>query len=354
MRFFIAILFALLLFLSWIGRAEEGFARAVTAAQSPAPVRAFELDAGYTFNLDGADPDGYLRLSYYGIPVKQEGVPLKYAEHVPLAVPIVPEGLGDRYQLALTYERGAASQGGTLLTSEAVLPLPWKLLTDAQLRGAAYIAGNLDTDTWIYAAGVESPPIRIPFAGGAGWSNWIVLGVGAQHLDGETDGTTAGVATYRAFLGKGFGWRKSADVGKTAAAIETIILEQAPDYPAAQTLAADVSRIPAGERTALQQLFLDMVTEAETADAWPSTVTAMARGHADAISDQAACAVYGELSGWQPIGAGDSGHLVTATLDWWVLPARDDLFLRVRYEHGDDRAGEGRVNRILLATALRF
>ena len=354
MRFFIAFLFALLLFLPWVGRAEEGFTRAVTDAQLPAPARAFELDAGYRLALDGGDSSSYLRLAYLGIPITEQGVPLKYAGHVNLAAPAIPEGLGDRYQLAFIYERGATATAGSLLSSEVVLPLPWQLLKTVQLRGTAYVAGNLDIDEWIYAAGVESPPIRIPFMGGAGWSNWIVIGLQAEQLDRETVQTFAGVATYRAFLGKGFGWRKSADVGKTAAAIERSFIDQAPTYDQARALAAAVSAIPAAQRTALQQLFLDAVIEAETADNWAPTVTAMARGHADAISDQATIAVFGELSGWQPIGDGNAGLLLTANLDWWLVPGRDDLFLRVRYERGDDRASGERLNQVLAATALRF
>ncbi|MHB0939513.1 MAG: hypothetical protein ACYC6A_24220 [Armatimonadota bacterium] len=358
MRSWIMSLFLLiLLIIPWIGRAEEGFTRAVTDAQLPAPVRAMELDAGYRLGLDAGDTSGnsgYLRLAYYGIPVKQEGVPLKYAGHIDLAAPVIPEGLGDRYQLALIYERGATQQAGSLISSEAVLPLPWQYLRTMNLRGVAYVAGNLDTDEWIYAAGVESPPIRIPIVGGAGWSNWAVIGIQAEHLDREAVQTTAGVATYRAFLGKGFGWRKSADVGKTAAAIEKTIIDQAPTYEQARALAGEIKAIPAIQRSALQQLFLDAVIEAEIASNWTPTVTAMARGHADAISDQATIAAYGELSGWQPIGDGAGGQLVTATVDWWLVPGRDDLFLRVRYERGDDRASGENLNQVLLATSLRF
>ncbi|MHB0939526.1 MAG: hypothetical protein ACYC6A_24285, partial [Armatimonadota bacterium] len=149
-------------------------------------------------------------------------------------------------------------------------------------------------------------------------------------------------------------WRKSADVGKTAAAIEKTIIDQAPTYEQARALAGEIKAIPAIQRSALQQLFLDAVIEAETADNWTPTVTAMARGHADAISDQATIAAYGELSGWQPIGDGERGQLITAAVDWWLVPGRDDLFLRVRYERGDARTSGEEVNQVLLATSLRF
>jgi len=332
-------------------------------AQNPATINAIEIDGGYGFNFStgGAD-ESFSRISYYGQLVQSTGTPFKYAHGIDLLAPAVPTGMGDRNKLSLRFEKGTTTIGGSLLGAEGVQPLTLRGLEKLQLRGTALIAGDPEEGTLQYAVGLESPPMRIPGVAHSQASNWVVFGVNAQRQESDT-GTTSisgsGLLTYRSFLGKAFLWRKSADVGKTAEGIANAFLSQASTYAQAQDLAGKVQQIPANQRTQLQQLFLDAVTEAESEATWVTTVRAMASGHADAITDQPTISMYAESSGWYTFSGDPQGrklkNLLTATVDYWFLPTRDDVFLRVRYENGYDRAlPSDRRNHLLVSVALRY
>jgi hypothetical protein len=71
--------------------------------------------------------------------------------------------------------------------------------------------------------------------------------------------------------------------------------------------------------------------------------------------------LHGRLTraGWYTFSGDPQGrklkNLLTATVDYWFLPTRDDVFLRVRYENGYDRAlPTDRRNRLLVSVALRY
>jgi len=332
-------------------------------AQNPSPASAIEIDAGYRFDLGpGAASESFSRVSYFGELVRSTGTPFKYAHGIDLLAPAVPTGAGDRNRLALRFEKGTATIGGSLLAAEGVQPLALRGLEKLQLRGTAWAAGDPENGSLQYAVGLESPPARIPGMAHSQASNWIVLGVNAQRQESDAATTTISgseLLTYRSFLGKAFGWRKSADVGKTAAEIAGVFLSQAPTYAQAQDLAGKIESTPANSRTQLQQVFLDTVTEAESEGNWTATVRAMALGHADAITDQPTVSVYAESSGWYTFAGDPQGrklkNLITATVDYWLLPTRDDVFLRVRYENGYDRAlPTERRNQLLVSVALRY
>jgi hypothetical protein len=69
---------------------------------------------------------------------------------------------------------------------------------------------------------------------------------------------------------------------------------------------------------------------------------------------------YGEVTGWYamngPSYAGDRLRmLATATIDYWMLPNRDDIYLRVRYENGYERGTPlAAKNHVIIALGLRF
>ncbi len=332
-------------------------------AQNPAPISAVEIDAGYRFDFTSGQADeSFSRVSYHGQLVHSTGTPFKYAHGIDLLAPAVPNGTGDRNRLSLRFEKGTTTIGGSLLEAEGVQPLTLRGLERLQLRGTALIAGDPEKGILQYAIGLESPPMRIPGAARCQASNWIVFGVNAQRQESDTGTTTISgseLLTYRSFLGKAFGWRKNADVGKTAAEIAGVFLSQAPTYTQAQDLAGKIGQIPANRRTQLQQVFLDTVTEAEGGADWVATVRDMAWGHADAITDQPTVSLYAESSGWYTFSGDPQGrklkNLLTATVDYWFLPSRDDVFLRIRYENGYDRAlPADRRNQLLISLALRY
>jgi hypothetical protein len=268
---------------------------------------------------------------------------------------------GDRPALALLLEHGLSTLGGTLFEADGAKPLHLNGLERLNLRGTALVTGKTAGGPIEFAAGLETPPFRVPGLQGSQFSNWLVFGVNAQHEE-RTDSTADknfGLATYRAFVGKAYGWHKSADVGKTAAGIESNFLKQAPTLADAKLLAEKIKKIDANKRSAAQQLFLDTVDEnGDEAATWMTTVRDMARGNADAITDQQTFALYAESSGWYAFrGSEKHGlkNLITISLDYWPLTAHDEVLLRARYENGYERgAPTDRKNHFLVSAVVRF
>jgi hypothetical protein len=325
-------------------------------AQNPAPVNAFELEAGRRFDrLPGGQDESVFRLSYRGQLVRAEGTPFKYASGLDLAAPALPASAGaagDRHQWSLKYDDRRANLGGSLLEAEGVQPIVLGGIEKLDLRGTAAIATN-DLGTHV-AVGLESPPFRIPGLAGREISNWLVLGVNAQRSPGQAlSATSSGsqdrtLVTYRAFVGKAFGWRKSASMGATAQRLEKEILKQAPTLEEAKALAtklraavaagADPSEAQVRVLEAIDEAAADRSRAKDKEQRWLEAVRSAARQMAEAEDTRPTVAVYAEASGWTVAEGVFEGRrtrgLLTATLDYWLLPDRDDTFLRFRYETG--------------------
>jgi hypothetical protein len=332
-------------------------------AQYPAPVNTIEVSAGHKYDYrHGAPNESYRRIAYKGALLSSQGTPFKQASGLDLTLPAPTTGGGDRNDWSFRYEEGSAQAGGGLFEAMGVRPFSVSGMDKLKLRGTALVAGDADGKTTQLAAGLETAPWRLPGFARSQASNWMVFGLNAQRQeanDSPEGDKNFGVLTYRMFLGKAYGWRKSADVARTAARITQEFLRQAPDYRRAQELAKKIQAIDPAQRTALQQLFLDMVTQAENQKNWEKTVAAMAYGNTDAVTDQPTVAVYAENSGWYAFGRPYEGsrarNLFTLTLDYWFLPSREDLFLRARYETGYERATPAeRRNHLLLSVGLKF
>lgn len=319
----------------------------VAKAQNPEPVNSIEIDGGYKLNFrSGSQNGGYYSISFNGSLVKGEGTPFKYASGLDLAAPACTTASGDRNKLSLRFEKGTTTIGGGLFEANGVQPLTFRGLDALNLRGTALVAGDLDSKNFQLAVGLESPPLRVPGFRNSQVSNWIIFGISAQrqeNADSTINKKSLGLFTYRMFLGKAFGWRKSADVSKTASKITDMFLRQAPTYEDAKTLADKIDKnIDAANRTSLQQLFLDAVQDAGSEADWKKTVEGIVKGQVDAVTDQPTFALYAEDSGWDPFaGSFDVrklNNLLTVTLDCWPLNNYDDMFFRLRYENGFERA----------------
>ena len=335
----------------------------VTEAQNPAPANCIEVDGGYRFDYKSSDrSESYYRVSFKGSLVKSEGTPFKYASGLDLASPALTRGSGDRNRFSLRFEGGTTTVGGGMFEANGVQPLTLRGLEALNLREVGLAAGDADGKNIQLAIGLESPPLRIPGFQHSQVSNWIVVGINAQRqedTESSIDDKNFGLLTYRAFLGRAFGWRKSGDVGKTASKIADTFLSQAPTYEDAKTLAEKIEQIDAGERSSFQQLFLDAVGETESETDWTETVRDNAYGGVDVVADQPTFAVYAEDSGWcsftDSSGERRLKNLLTLTLDYWFLPTYDYAFLRVRYENGYERAvPTDRKDHLLLSVGLRF
>jgi len=230
------------------------------------------------------------------------------------------------------------------------------------LRGTAFLGGDADGKNVQIAAGLESPSFRVPGFANTEVSNWIVFGLNAQRQE-STDTATGdknyGLVTFRAFLGKAFGWRRSGDVGQTANKLANDILRQAKTYEVAQGFAEKIRTIPVLRRTNAQKLLLNALDQPNAKANWVETVRALSLGEAQAILDQPTLAVYAETSGWYALSKPPEGsrakNLFTVTLDYWPLAKRDDVFLRLRYETGFERAlPNDRKNHLLASVGFRY
>jgi hypothetical protein len=329
----------------------------------PAPVGAIEVEAAVQWQLSEPKEDHvFYRAAYYGALIDSRGTPFKDADHVDLDEPKLAEAAGDRNQVRLRIEDGRAEIGGGFFDANGIVPVRLTGIEKLRLRGAGSISGDLDGNGYRITAGLESPPIRVPGASSAGISNWLVLGVAGQReeaSDAQVGDDNTGIATGTLFLGKAFGWRKSAPVSVVSARISSLMLEAAPTRAAAEAKAVEIRQIPANARSKFQQLLLDALGESSSESDWAETVAAMSEGTADAITDQPTLSVYLEASGWYDLTrSGEERErrgLVSVNLDYWPIAQRNDIVLRLRYELGYERARPAeRLNQLMVSVSVRL
>lgn len=338
---------AALLVASLAGVAAAAPTDAEVRAQNPAPVNAFELEAGRRFDRsDGGRDESHYRISYRGALLRAQGTPFRFSEGLDLTAPALPpaqagQGAGDRPQWTLKLEDRGATLGGSLLEAEGAQPIRLAGLERLDLRGSASLA--TDEQGTRVALGLESPPLRIPGLAGREITNWVIVGANAVRGPAASGTGTQddGVLTLRAFVGKAFGWRaaKGPELARTAARIEEQILAQAKTLADARVLARRIRAAAASSTPSdLQSLLLDVIDTAANDADWQRAVRAAALQEAQAIQDRPTLAAYAESTGWYRVSGGSQErrwhNLFTATLDWWFLPDNDTTLLRLRYEHG--------------------
>lgn len=335
------------------------------AALYPAPIRSIEIELGQQWQLSEPQAEHvYYRAAYYGSLVQSRGTPFKDAEHLDLDEPKLLEASGDKNEVVLRIQDGRANVGGGFFDANGTVPLTLAGLEKLQLRGSGSIAGDLEGDSYRISLGLESPPLRVPGASRLGVSNWLIVGVAGQRQE-ATDTAEAdhnsGIATGTLFLGKAFGWRKSQPASVVSTRISKLMLEAAPTRAQAAQKAEQLKQIPANKRSKFQQLLLDALDESTSEEDWAETVIAMSDGTADAITDQPTLSLYLEASGWHEFTSPSANAkrerrgLVTFTADYWPLIDRNDLFLRLRYELGHERAHPtARLNQLTLSLNVRL
>jgi len=331
----------------------------------PVAAHAIEIEGGRkTDYVAGRPSETFYRIAYHGVPLKFKGTPTQYADTIVLDKPRLDATAADRSDLTLRLEDGTLAAGGGLIDMGGAMPITLAGLQKLDLRGAAFLAADKDFKQVQFAVGLESPPLRIPGMTGLGVSNWAVFGLNAQRRE-QTDAAAGdasfATATYRVFLGKAFFWRTRPEAAVRALAqrIEDAYLRAAPTLAAAETVSEDIQKIDAKSRSPLQTLFKDAVTTARAQGDWPARAKEFARGAAEAMSQQPTLALYAEGSGWYEFrgreGVPRYRHLFTVTADYWFMPFRDDVFLRLRYENGYERgAPEQRKKQLLASIALRY
>lgn len=338
--------------------AGPAFTGTVPEAQYPALIDGFEIEAGY-IQRDADDSDSFYKITHKGSLVTEEGTPFKAASHLDLGSPVSKVAKGDRNKLSIRLEDGTTTVGGALFELDGVKPLSFAGLNPQHVRGNSYVSA--DDNSLRYAVGLESRPFRIPGLAESSWSNWAVFGVNAQRTESDetTEDKSHGLLTYRFFTGRAFGWRKSADVEATASKLTGDLLALAPTHTDAAAIAEKIEAIDGSKRSELQQLFLDAYTEheADGGEGWRQLLAELASGHADAVTDQPTLAFYAENTGFYDLDADEDElkNLFSANLDYWFIPSRDDVFIRLRYEYGYERAQpKDRKDQWMLLLSLKF
>lgn len=327
----------------------------------------FEIDGGHKADyVDGRKSEGWYRIRYRGESLAERGTPFQKSDPAVPDAPKIDIGAAAESALLARFEKGTLALGGGLFDMSGVRPVTFEGLKSLDLRGTAFVASDSSFKQMQFGVGLQSPAIRVPGLRGREIANWIVLGVNAQRRDSTdtSSDTTFAAATYRVFVGKSFDWRPPAD-GTTAEQITKKYLGDAPTMSAA--LAKRDAIIARGISEA-DQRFLDAVELAEERikktpkanadEIWVSIAQLSGTAQIKARA-RPTFAIYGELSGWYEFRGGDSSSrsksLFTLSADYWFMPGRDDVFLRVRYENGHERgAPDTRKNQLLTSIALRF
>ena len=340
-----------------------------------------EIEGGYKADyVAGRKSEGWHRLTYRGKPVSERGTPLPFTETVLLDAPKADLKVADDTDLVLRFEDGTLGLAGGLFDMSGVQPISFTGLGDFKLRGTAFAAADNSFKQVQFGAGVQTAPQRIPGLAGREVANWIVLGINAQRRD-STDAaadSNFAAATYRAFVGKAFGWRtpERPQIEALAKRLSDAYLRDAPTMADALAKKAQIDKDE--KSSAEQRRFARAVTAARLAirsrlretnrtemddkemDAlWAAAARDFELGAVEAIALRPTVSVYAELSGWYEFRGGDtssrSKSLFTLSADYWFMPGRDDVFLRMRYENGHERgAPDTRKNQLLASIALRF
>jgi hypothetical protein len=331
----------------------------ITQAQTPAPVNTFDVNGGHKFGFGSETSEDFFRVSYLGSLVTSQGTPFTEAKSLDITEQPT-SNTGDRNKLDLRIEHGIAKLGGTLFSGEGVQPLNLTGLDRLQLRGTAFL-GGLEHGKLQFAAGLETKPYRFPGLTKTQASNWIVFGFNGQRQE-DPNSTTGdknfALGTYRAFVGKSFGYRKPGDLAAAAEHLSNLFLKAAPTLDDAQKVRADIEKIDPNKRSYEQQLFIDTVDDTTTPSDWQANVRADVAAGLEAYNSKPTISVYGESSGWYTFNGSDKSHfrnLFTFTVDYWLIPAMDNVALRLRYENGYERAAPtDHKNHLLLSGVLRF
>jgi hypothetical protein len=328
----------------------------------PAPARTFEAEGGYRFlQGDARDDESFYRVTYYGGLIDSRGEPLKSAEHLDLTIPKPAASAGDRKNLELQLQDGRSTLNGGLFEMNGAMPLRLRGIERLNLRGAAYLATDLDGERTKASVGLESPPIRVPGAAKLQAANYLIFGIMAERDDATDAAADANyaLATGRFFIGKALGMHRHPNRDAIAHSIALKFLEQAPTRADAVALAQPLRKINAEDLTDLQTWLLDAVDDTTESTDWKQTILARSDGIADAISERPTASVYLEGSGWYANSSQSnepkSRGLLSLTTDYWPLETRDDIILRARYEWGFERLQPNlRINQFTVSMTVQF
>ncbi len=337
-----------------------GLAAGCSYAQSTAT---FEINAGYTDSfIKGVNSQSYFNLRLRGMDLITQGTKPQFATHLDLAGDQTQKPTNTDWLISL--ENGSLSSGGLL---KAIVGKKLDLPVFTNLRGSAYFGGSKDFRNLTYAVGLETPQYPVPlFSGLPQVANWLAVGVQAQRSDTNSGAshTDTGVLTVRAFVGKNLGVPsiKSREARVPKAQVDKLVagyLKLAPSAAEGKKIADGPHS--SGAESIIAEAFQEGVggnPDASLQD-WKAALAKVVTS--DVAEDLATpvVALFSEYSGYSTFAGkvvGDKAKgLFTASADWWLVPARDDMFLRFRYENGFERAAPTeRKNHLIITLGFNF
>jgi hypothetical protein len=339
------------------------------------------LDAGYLDNfISGKNNSFYYNASYKGDQFASKGTPFKvedlYVKADPPAPPSPKAIEGDTNIYSVQINRGTAAIKGGIFEAvgrkEIKLPIP--LLE--KLRGTADFSGTLDGRQINISLGLETPALHpvsiLNERYDAGLTNWLIVGVNGETRPSQVSGkdnADYGMVTYRAFIGKGFGWVQSYKVKEFQKEIRSRMSTMPKAISEGLKARASVKTNQKQGKLApwvdtdiyamtkrclgLSKEQFDSLTE--ESDLVKNPPAACANGQGDITTfvthytddwslppDKPTSALWLEDSGWYSFAGNEPVHrfnnIVRATATLWLAPQDNSSYIRVLYENGYNKA----------------
>jgi len=320
-----------------------------------------EVAAGYLKSYVGSnDQESYYKILLHGKSFAERGQPIKVATHLDT---VGSPSLGGQFDWRLRFENGTLQPSGGVFEGLGAKDLNLRGLHF--LRGSALIAGDNDGKTINFAVGLESPQFGIPvFASGSEVANWFAVGVQAQRAETTDSPADAnqGLITLRAFAGKEFGRPNEAaklrELPKHQAQLDAKVNEVyqiADSKDRANYAIAHEKELGISKYT---KSFLQAALDEEI-DNWKQALENVARQDILENLSTPTFAAFTEYTSWYTFNGPSMGNrykgLFTATIDYFMVPYSQDMYLRIRYESGFERgAPTQRKNNLMLAIAFKL
>jgi hypothetical protein len=368
------------------------------SAVNPFQFDKLDLALGYLLPVtkDGKNKF-YYNLSYDGNPISKKGVAFSPADVLkPLSaltaqLPNVNNPGGDSQTLSITFQQGSGILNSGLFNALGVQPLRFNSssLFVREIRGTLQFSGRLDGKQTNVAGGIETPPLHpvsfLPTNLRAGVTNWLTFGAAMEDQPQSTAASgnrAVPMLTYRAFIGKAFGVKPRAGIGKS---INGVFLKTAPTYDAGlaivQKNTPPKDLLPNDEAVVVQAVLehrsdLDALKKAyddlpagaakdkakkDLQSEWEKDIDAITTGFQKGFSLRPDHTFWIESSAWYALSqqTGTSArfnNLFAATYTYWINPdSTTPYWFRIRYESGRQRAAPTvNLNQVLFMVGKSF
>jgi hypothetical protein len=340
------------------------------AAQAPAPAPSkfagVELVVGLTQGFRPSFSKEYHRFSYKGQQLAEGGKKPTALDATGLfSLPVAPTLGGGVPGVTADIYEGTGKLTGDLFDAinlhELAVP---KVDLGRYFYGASRVAGAFDGSSFNAAAGVEAFPLHLTQLGlnkKLDTANWLVPGVlVSQAWERGQDAETSGIATYRMFVGRAFGWSRSA-ADPTPFDIDEFVKKH-PDFASFEKFYREIQGRPLNAAKSVEEDFV--VNQFGRVSADPAHFETLLRGAFQrGIQNyhlQPTHAFWLESKGWYTFSGPSQGPrwkpLVALVVTvWGDFGAKARSQFQIRYENGFDRADpKTRQNRLLVTLGLNF